>query len=135
MALQDTMVGQLQVYIGSIPSFISHVKAHKLKALATTSNRRAADLPDLPTVSEAGLPGYEMTGWYGAYAPAGIAPSIMKRLETDFLAAIRHPDTSARLLAVGAEPIASAPAEFSKFLDIELNKWARVVKASGATAE
>ncbi len=135
MALQDVMNERVDVYIGSIPSFRPHLRAGRIKGLAVTSSQRSGDLPELPTVAEAGLPGYEMTGWYGAYAPAGISRDIMKKLQTDFIRAIRDPDTSARLVSAGAGPIASTSAEFFEFLRAELKKWAAVVKSSGATID
>jgi len=135
MAMQDTMGGRIDVYIGSVPTFKAHISTGRLKGLATTGSARATDLPNLPTVSEAGVTSYEMTGWYGAYAPAGISPTILKKLEADFIEVIKNPAVVARLLAAGAEPIGSSATVFTDFTRSEVQKWGNVAKAVGATAD
>jgi len=135
MATQDVMTGRVDIFIGSVPSFRPQLATGRLRALAVTSSQRSVDLPDLPTISEAGLPGYEMTGWYGAYAPVGVSPEVANKLQADFIAAIRDPDTTARLLAAGAEPIASTPVQFAEFVRTEKKKWAAVAKNAGASID
>ncbi|HEX4329228.1 MAG TPA: tripartite tricarboxylate transporter substrate binding protein [Burkholderiales bacterium] len=134
-ALVDLISGQVQMIIDSQPSSLPYIKAGKLKALAVTTSRRALALPDLPTVAESGVPGYEATSWYGAFAPAGTPPEIMKKLEADFTAAIKSPDLQAELVNQGAEPIGGTRAQFAKTLKSEMAKWAKVVKVSGAQVD
>jgi tripartite-type tricarboxylate transporter receptor subunit TctC len=131
----DLIAGRVQLMIDSQPTAMPHIKAGKVRALAVTSLKRALALPDLPTLSESGVSGYDMTGWYGAFAPAGIAPEIAKKLTTDFVSVIKKPSVSASLMTQGAEPVASNAEQFSRFLQIELKKWADVIKNTGIIAD
>ncbi len=132
---QDAMSGQIQIMMAAVPANLGRIKAGRLKALAVTGLKRSVDLPTLPTVSESGVPGYEMIGWYGALAPAGTTPDIVRKLQADFAVAIKNPETSARLLGVGAEPLASTSEQFAKYIQTELANWAKVIKSSGASAD
>lgn len=134
-ALTDLMSGRVQVVIDSLPSSLPHIKSGKLRPLAVTSAKRALTLPDLPTVAEAGVPGYESTSWYGAFAPAGTPPEVMNKLETDFMAVLRSPGLQKALIDQGAEPIGGTRAQFADTLKSEIEKWARVVKSSGAQVD
>jgi tripartite-type tricarboxylate transporter receptor subunit TctC len=134
-ALVDLMAGRVQMVIDSLPSSLALIKGGKVKAIAVTTPQRVAAFPDLPTVSESGIPGYEATSWYGAFAPAGVPPDIRKKLEADFIAAIQSPDTQKQLLTSGAIPIGSTSEQFSKYIKAEMDKWTNVVASSGARVE
>lgn len=134
-AYVDLMAGRVQIMIDSQPTAMPNIKSGKVKALGVTSIKRAIAFPDLPTLSEAGLPGYEMTSWYGAFAPAGTSQDVMRKLAADFAGVIRKPDVSARLVGLGAEPVASTPEQFAQFLQTELKKWAGVIKAAEIIVE
>ncbi len=134
-ALIDLIAGQIQLIFDTLPSAISYVKSKKLKAIAVTSPKRAQLLPELPTIAEAGVPGFEVTSWYGALVPAGTPESVIRKLNADFVAAIRNPVVSAKLVEAGAEPVASNPEQFGAFIRSEIRKWAKVVQDSGARAE
>ena len=111
------------------------MQAGKLRALAVTSAQRSALLPDVPTVGESGLPGYDVTSWYGVFAPAGVPDAIVTRLYTEIAAQFKGPDVVKRLSALGAEVAIKPPAELAGFVCEDIKKWAAVVKASGAKAE
>jgi tripartite-type tricarboxylate transporter receptor subunit TctC len=131
-ALIDLMSGQIQIMFDTLPSAIPHIKSRKVKALAVTSASRIQALPDLPTVSESGVPGYEVTSWYGPLAPATTARSIVQKLQADFVRTANLAEVQQRLTAAGAEPIGSTAERFAAFIDTELKKWAKVVRESGA---
>lgn len=128
----DLISGRIEFYINTLPSAMPHVRAKKLKALAVTSLNRSALLPDLPTVSETGVPGYEMTSWYGVLVPNGTPQDVIQKLNSDFVRAIRNPDVSEKLTKAGAEPVANTPEQYAAFIRSELEKWAKVVQKSGA---
>ena len=111
------------------------MQAGKLRALAVTSAQRSALLPDVPTVGESGLPGYDVTSWYGVFAPAGVPDAIVTRLYTEIAAQFKTPDVVKRLSALGAEVAIKPPAELAGFLREDIKKWAAIVRASGAKAE
>jgi tripartite-type tricarboxylate transporter receptor subunit TctC len=127
----DVLGGQVPLGIVDVPSAIANVKAGKLRALAVTTTRRIASLPDVPTVAEAGVPGYESIGWFGAVAPAGTPAPIIQRLNAEIKAALAAPDISARVLAAGAEPLTTTPAEFGAMIRDETRKWAEVIRRAG----
>ena len=134
-ALLDAMSGRTQVMFDSLPSAMPYIKSGKLRALAVTGSKRSPALPSLPTVAEGGVPGFDVTAWYGALVPAGTSKSIVDKLNADFVRAIRLPDVQERITSNGAEPVGSTPQEFAQFVRSELVKWAKVVKESGARAE
>ncbi len=134
-ALIDVIAGQIQLTFDTLPSAMPYVKSKKLKAIAVTSGKRAQSLPDLPTIVEAGVPGYELTSWYGALAPAGTPESVIRKLNSDFVGTIRTGAIAAKLVEAGAEPVANTPDQFAVFIRSELKKWAKVVQDSGARAE
>ncbi|MGZ5146636.1 MAG: tripartite tricarboxylate transporter substrate binding protein [Burkholderiales bacterium] len=131
-ALIDLMSGQIQIMFDTLPSAMPHVKSGKVKAIAVTSASRVHALPELPTVSEGGVPGYEVTSWYGPLAPAATPRSIVHKLQADFVRTANLPDVQQRLTAAGADPIASTAERFAAFIETELKKWAKVVRESGA---
>lgn len=137
-ALLDLVSGSMDVMFDNLPSSLPHIKSGKLKALAVTSSQRSAALPDVPTVEEAGGPtlkGFEASSWFGLLAPAGTAPDIANRVQQEVAKALQSPAVKEKLLAQGAIPGGMPPAEFAKFIEAEHLKWARVVKASGATVD
>ena len=128
------LAGQVDMRTSSIPPSMPHVKAGRLRALATTGAKRFVLLPDLPTIGET-LPGYYVDAWYAIMAPAGTPAPIVRRLNVDFVAALRTPDAQARLRAEGVEPVGSTPEEMAALLKSELARWGPLVKESGARAE
>jgi tripartite-type tricarboxylate transporter receptor subunit TctC len=131
----DLVAGHVQIASMGFPAALPMVNAGKLRALAVTSAQRSALLPDVPPVGESGLPGYDVTSWYGVFAPAGISDAIVTRLYTEIAAHFKSPDVAKRLSALGAEAAVKPPAELAGFLREDIKKWAAVVKASGAKAE
>ncbi len=131
-AMIDLMAGQVDMMIDVMPSAYPHVKAGAIRPLAVTTMTRVASLPDLPTLNEAGVPGYELTAWDGIWAPAGTPPAIVNKLNLAFHKALADAKVRERLQNAGAEPIPSTPAELGQHVASELKKWAEVVKKSGA---
>jgi len=127
--------GEVSVGFATMPSVISHVKAGKLQGLAVTTAQRSPATPDLPTVSAAGVPGYEMGSWYGLMAPAGAPKDVVVRLNAEMAKILKLPDIKQRLDALGFEALLSTPEEYGAFTRNEIEKWAKVVKASGARAD
>ncbi|MBB5694699.1 Bug family tripartite tricarboxylate transporter substrate binding protein [Muricoccus pecuniae] len=134
-ALNDLVAGTLQMMPATIPSSIGLVRDGLVRALAVTSAARVAGLPDVPTVAEAGVPGYEMSAWYGIMAPAGTPRPIIDRLQQAVAAAIRAPELRERILAEGAEPSGNSPDEFRDFAAAERRKWAEVVRDARITVD
>jgi len=134
-AMMDLMAGQADASVGSLIQMLPHIRSGKLKALGTTGARRSAVLADVPTVAEAGVPGYEATNWWGFLAPAGAPPAIVERLHQEVAAVQASPETKKRFETEGAEAREMSPAEFGAFIAAETAKWARVVKEAGITAE
>jgi tripartite-type tricarboxylate transporter receptor subunit TctC len=134
-ALQDLLGGQVQMMFDNLPSALPHIKAGKLRALAVTTAARAAALPDLPTVAEAGLPGFEASSWFGLLAPAGTPPDIVARLNAEIAKWLASPDAMEKLLALGANAAGGSPEDFTKHIAAETAKWQKVVKASGAKVD
>ena len=134
LALQDLMGGQTFMAFETMVSTMPMVKAGKLKALAVTTPKRASAAPELPTVAESGLPGYETSNWYGFVAPANTPKPVIDKLNANIVKILRGPDVKGQFAALGAEVIASSPEEFAGLIRSEIPKWAKVVKESGATA-
>ena len=134
-ATTDVMAGQIQMSFASTPGSIPVVKAGKVKALGVTSAKRIAKLPDVPTVDEAALPGYEASVWYGVVAPTGTPREIVQRLNTEIARIIADPAQRERMVAGDFEPTTSKPEQFAAFIKSETVKWGKVVKASGAKPE
>jgi tripartite-type tricarboxylate transporter receptor subunit TctC len=131
----DVLGGQVPVGVVDVPSAIASVKAGKIKALAVTSSRRISAAPEIPTFAEAGVPGYESIGWFGAVAPAGTPAPIIERLNAEMAAALAAPDVRERVLAAGVEPLTDTPQEFAAFIHAENRKWARVIKSAKIKVE
>lgn len=114
---------------------LPHIKSGRVKALAVTGSRRSQLLPDLPTIAEAGLPGYEASGWYGLLAPAATPKAVIARLHAESAKALRLPDVVERLSGQGAEPVGNSPEEFTAFIRSEIDKWANLVRAANMKPE
>ena len=130
-ALTDVMAGQVAVFIGNMPPTVPLVKAGKLRALAVTTKARSALMPELPTISEAGLPGFETVAWFGVLAPTGTPPEIVKKLSTEIGKIARSPEMREKLLAMGAEPIGGTPGEFKAVIDSDIAKWKALAQKEG----
>jgi tripartite-type tricarboxylate transporter receptor subunit TctC len=131
LALTDMVGGQVQVMFDNIPTAAEFVRSGKLRGLAVTGATRSEILPDLPTVAEF-LPGYEATSWYGLGAPKGTPPEIVDKLNQEVTAVLTDPKLKSRFLELGATPLTGSPADFTKLLAEETEKWGKVVKFSGA---
>ena len=129
-ALQDTLAGHVQSMISNVPSGKPHVDAGKLRAIAVTSKTRVAVMPDLPTISEAGIKDYEVLNWFGLFAPAGTPQPIVDRMQQEAAAMMAEKEIKDRLAGEGADPIASKPADFAAFVREEVRKWDEVGKAA-----
>jgi tripartite-type tricarboxylate transporter receptor subunit TctC len=130
-AVVDLLSGHVQLSFISAPGVMPHVEAGRLRVLAVTNARRSVLLPQVPTISEAGLKGYESEGWHGLFTPAGTPRPAIDRLYREIAALLRDPKISQPLAAGGAEPVGMPPDEFARALHREIEKWAKVVKASG----
>ncbi|MDP2238753.1 MAG: tripartite tricarboxylate transporter substrate binding protein [Burkholderiales bacterium] len=126
--------GEVSVGFPTMPSVIGHIKAGKMRALALTTAKRSPSLPDLVTLGESAVPGYDVGSWYGLLVPAATPKEIITRLHAETLKVLRLPDTLQRLDAAGFEVLTSTPEEYGAFTRSEIEKWAKVVKASGARA-
>ena len=131
----DLVGGQIQLLITNLPEQIGYIKAGRVRALGISTLKRAALLPDVPTIAEAGVPGYEVTVWQGICAPAGLSRDLLQKINADFIRALTSPDTKQRLAEQGIEAAPNTPEQFAAFIQAEAIKWAKVVKESGASAE
>src|SRR5687767_5508963 len=127
----DVLGGQVPLGVVDVPSSIANVKAGKLRALAVTSKQRIAAAPEVPTFEEAGLPGYEAVGWFGAVAPANTPREVIQRLNAEIRSALSAADVKERAVSSGAEPAPSSPQEFAAYIREETKKWGEVVKRAG----
>jgi tripartite-type tricarboxylate transporter receptor subunit TctC len=134
-AMVDLIAGQIQLNFASMPSAIVHVRSGKLRAIAVTSLARSQLTPDLPTVAESGLPGFETGAWQGIFAPRNTPPATILLLNGEIARAVHQPEIRKQLAAEGAEPVANSPAEFARWLRAEIAKWAKVVKAANVRVE
>ncbi|MDB5921250.1 MAG: bugT [Betaproteobacteria bacterium] len=134
-ALVEVLAGQITFTFASVLSSAPHVKQQRLRVLGVTSAKRSSAMREVPTIAEAGLAGYAPTTWYGLLGPAGMRPAILERLSTAANKTVMAPELHDRMLADGAEPIGSSPAEFQKHIAAEIAKWRKVVKSAGVTAE
>ncbi len=132
--LIDTMAGNITLMISNLPIAMPQIKAGKVRAIAVTSIKRSASAPEIPTVSESGLPDYEVITWYGFFAPIAIPEDISRELTAKTTEVLRQPDTQELLVGQGGEVIASSSKEFAGFINKEMSRWAEVVKITGATA-
>lgn len=133
--LVDVMNGQLTFTFGSALGVMPHVKSNRLRAIAVTSGKRSPALPDLPTIAESGVPGYEMILWYGLIGPAGIPSEIVQRLNGEIGKVLRDKEVSGRLAAQGVDAEPTTPQQFAQLIASELKKYAKVVKQTGAKVD
>jgi tripartite-type tricarboxylate transporter receptor subunit TctC len=112
-----------------------HIRAGTLRALGVTGPRRAGALPDVPTIAEAGLPGYESVQWYGMLAPAGTPAAVVNKLQAEIVRAVHSPEIQAAMASEGADPVGSSADEFAAFIRAEIAKWTQVVKTAGIQQE
>ncbi len=134
-AMIDVMGGQSHMTVGSIVQSIPHIRSGKLKPIATGGATRAATLPDLPTIAEAGVPGYDASNWWAVAAPAGTPAAVIAKLSTAITAYLQMPETQKRFTNEGAEVDIKTPAELKKMIPLDMAKWARVAKEAGMRAE
>jgi tripartite-type tricarboxylate transporter receptor subunit TctC len=134
-AMTELLAGQVQLLFNSIPSVLPQVKAGRLKALAVGSARRSPAMPDVPTVAESGVPGYEYATWYGLFAPAGTPRPVIVQLNKAVAAALKNPELAQSLASQGSEPNPTTPDELARFVKSEHDRWSRVVMAAHLTAE
>lgn len=126
--LADLVAGQIQVVIDNMPPYLPHVQSGKIRALAVTTAQRSAAAPELPTMQEAGVTGYEAGSWFGLLAPAGSPRDVIGKLSAETARILRLPDVKARLSALGAEPVGGTPGEFAAFIRSEQAKWRQVIR-------
>ena len=134
-AVIGVIAGQIVMAFPNIPPALPHVRSGKLKALAVTTAKRSAALPDLPTIAESGLPGYEATAWFGVLAPAGTSSTIIAKLNSAIVKSVHVREMRERLSAEGTEAVGNTPEQFAQIIKTDIAKWAKVVKASGAKPE
>ena len=134
-ALADLIAGQVSLMMGVIPSTEPHVRSGRLRALAVTSAQRSAIVPDLPTVAEAGLPGFESTAWFAVLAPARTPEAVIARLNGEIRRLLQLTDVREKLQGQGAELQPGTPADLDRRIRLELDKWAKIIKASGAKVD
>jgi len=127
-AVQDLIAGNVQAMFDSVPSSAASARDGRLRALAVTTKNRIAPFPDLPTIAEAGVPGDEISTWYGIWAPARTPPAIINRLQQAVAAAARNPETRSRFDALGAEPVADSPEDYARFVRAEYDRWGKLVR-------
>ena len=129
------MGGEVNMIFSSVPAALAQIKSGRMKALAVSTLQRSSALPDVPTLNESGLPGYDAASWYGLFAPAGTPKKILAALSGEVVKIMRVPDVRERFASDGFEPAGQGPAEFAKFLREEIAKWARVVKTADIKPE
>ncbi|MBI4193634.1 MAG: tripartite tricarboxylate transporter substrate binding protein [Betaproteobacteria bacterium] len=134
-AIPDLLAGHIAVMTATMLTGLPHARTGRLRALGVTGARRISAAPDIPTVAEAGVPGYEATQWYGLLAPAGTPRDIVARLNTELVAVLRTPAIGQKFVADGANPVGNTPEEFAHVLRAETGKWAKVVQAAGIRPE
>jgi len=134
-SISDLLGGQVQFLMSPYAALSSHIKAGKLRALAVTSARRASATPDLPTMAEAGVPGYEASGWFGMLAPVRVNKDILQKLNAEFNRALNLPDVKERLAGLGMESGGGSPEDFARFIRDDTRKWAKIMKDAGITLQ
>jgi len=130
-AVTAMMGGEVRAVMSPVPTVFAHIKAGRVRALAVSGAARDATLPDLPTIAEAGVPGYEYTTWYGVLATGRTPAAIIERLNQAMVAALKEPDTAGKLQKTGLEPTPTTPREFGKLIAVEIAKWRKVVQDAG----
>lgn len=134
-AIADLIAGQITVMFDNVPPLMPHVRAGKMRALAVTSLKRVSALPDVPSLDEVGLKGFDSVGWNGVFAPQGTPREVIARVQTEIAQILRMPEVRDGLVSQGAEPVGNAPEEFGAWVRNEVQKWAKVVRESGARVD
>jgi tripartite-type tricarboxylate transporter receptor subunit TctC len=127
--------GEISVSLTSLTATLPHVKTGKLRVLAVTTPKRSQGAPDIPTVAEAGLPGYEATSWFGLVTPAGVTKDIVARLNSESVRILQNPEYRDRFIAAGFDPAGSSPEELATYIRAEIERWAKVIKSTGIKVE
>ena len=131
-AVTDVLAGHIQITFNSIAPIIAHIRAGRMKVLGVASSKRSSQLPEVPTISEAGVPGFEAENWFGLFVPAQTPKKIIARLNEAIVRVMRSPEIQKQFIALGAEPVGNSPEEFAAFVRRDMEKYARVVRISGA---
>ena len=134
-ALTDLLAGQVDLMFAPAQTVMSHMKGGKLKALATTGEKRATTLPELPTVAESGVPGYAAVGWFGLLAPAATPKAIVAQVSRDANRVLGEREVRERMAAMGAEPAGNSPEEFAGFIRADQAKWSKLMREAGIQPE
>jgi tripartite-type tricarboxylate transporter receptor subunit TctC len=134
-ALADLLGGQIALMITGLPPVLPHVKSGKLRILGVASAQRLKQFPEIPTIAESGVPGYEATQWYGILAPAQTPKDLVARLNRDIVKALKEPTVAEKLASEGADPVGNSPEQFAAFIRSEIDLWGRVIRATGARAD
>ncbi len=135
LALLDLISGNISLSFGNIPTLIGQVRNKKLRAIALSGLKRSPAIPNVPTISESGLPGFEVVNWFGMSAPAKTPSPLIDRLHSEIVVGLKNADLSAAYFHVGADPVGSTPLQYTQFMQAEINKWAKVMQAAGITGE
>jgi len=125
--------GHVKIYFSLVPTVLQHIKNGTLRALAVTTDKRLAYLPDLPTIAESGFPGYEINSWQGVFAPAGTPQDVILKINGEIVRMLKTPEVRERMSHEGADPVGSTPEEFSRRVESELVKWSKLIKDIGMT--
>lgn len=134
-AVTDLLGNQIGIMFDNMPSAIQHVRSGKLRPLAVTTAKRSPELPNVPTIAEAGVPGYEATSWFGLFAPAGTPPAVISKLNTAIVKVLGQADVKKKISEQGAEVYSETPEQFAAFIQKEAVKWGKVVRDSGASLD
>lgn len=134
-AVAALLGGQTAIMFDNMPSVIQHVRAGRLRPIAVTTAKRSPELPDVPTIAEAGVPGYEATSWFGMFTTAGTPAPVVSKVHGALMKVLADPEVKKQIAGQGAEPVAEKPEQFAQFIAAETAKWAKVVKASGASVD
>ena len=133
--LVDLMGGQIQLGFDNLPSSMPHIKAGKIRPIAVTTTERWPQAPEIPTIAESGVPGYEVSAWFGLLAPAGTPRPIVEQIQQAVSAILKQPEVNAQLLELGAKPVGNTPDQFAAMIDAELQKWRKVARANKLTTQ
>ena len=134
-AVTDLLGNQISIMFDNLPSVIPHVRSGKLRAIAITTAKRSPELPNIPTIAEAGVPGYEAMSWFGLFAPAATPAPVLAQISAALTKVLAKPEVKKKIADQGGEPANDTPAQFAAFIQAETNKWAKVVKDSGASLD
>lgn len=134
-AMNDLLGNQIAIMFDNMPSALQYVRAGKLNALAVTSAKRSPELPNVPTIAEAGVPGYEASSWFGLFVPVATPAPVQTRLHAALVKVLARPDVKKRMAEQGAEVVSEQPEQFAAFIQAESLKWGKVVRTSGATLD